>query len=392
MKSLSRIIKSSPGQGSVKSWEPVNFNIFDLKVASAEEEAARAQEGRVLLAEKEIAEADKGEVFQEYAEQEETPVQAEEISCKVISQGPQKYAKVLMWLPDEILPGVSLEKPVTEKVDEKKEEVNLEKEKELNAAILEERNKLEEEIENSRQQLQTIQKEAEDTLQRANSQAAEIVASAEGQANQIQQRAYDEGVQQGRAEALKLIEDAQNVIVGTKNWRDEIFHQSEPAIIALIQSVAQKLFGNGFRLDPPSVEQMVARAISEANRLGNLRVYMNPEDKMALDTLWQDSELMINGQKIELIANQNIKPGGCFVEGEFGAVDSRIDSQLGVVVEELSNVQNLREKERAHSHMEEPEEKTDLVEGADAVEVVEAVSQVEVNNEPVEENLEGENS
>jgi flagellar biosynthesis/type III secretory pathway protein FliH len=90
---------------------------------------------------------------------------------------------------------------------------------------------------------------------------------------------------------------------------------------------------------------MVGRAITEAGRLGNLRVYLNPEDQAVLMSLWQESELLINGQKIQLVSSLEIQRGGCFIEGEFGSVDSRIETQLALVQENLKTSLVNREEE-----------------------------------------------
>jgi flagellar biosynthesis/type III secretory pathway protein FliH len=86
------------------------------------------------------------------------------------------------------------------------------------------------------------------------------------------------------------------------------------------------------------VEQMVVRAVSEASRLGNLRVYMNPKDEENLVSLWQDSEINVSGQKIQLVPSENIERGGCFVEGEFGSVDSRIGIQLETIQSQINQL------------------------------------------------------
>ena len=183
-----------------------------------------------------------------------------------------------------------------------------------------------------------FKEEAERIVNEAKAQAASMVAEAENQVEQIRTTAYQEGYEQARQEGSKLLASAQTVVEETHQWREAVLGQSEKSIISMLQMIANKLFGDGFVLDADLVERMVVRAISEASRLGNLRVYLNPLDEEKLVDLWQESELVVNGQKISLISSPNIDPGGCFIEGEFGSVDSRIGMQLELIQSEIQHL------------------------------------------------------
>ena len=91
---------------------------------------------------------------------------------------------------------------------------------------------------------------------------------------------------------------------------------------------------------------MVGRAISEGSRLGNLRVYVNQADEELLVSLWQETEVMVNGQKIQLVPSQKVLPGGCFIEGEFGTLDSRIESQIELIEKEITNTLENSDREQ----------------------------------------------
>jgi flagellar biosynthesis/type III secretory pathway protein FliH len=186
--------------------------------------------------------------------------------------------------------------------------------------------------------LAEIRTQAEDIINSTRKKVMEMIREAESRVDQIHGLARMEGMEEGKKEATELMTQVGAIVNETQSWRNQVLGESESVIIEIIQSIAKKLFGNGFILEPATVEQMVARAISEASRLGNLRVYLNPEDQVSLISLWQDSELTVNGQKIQLVPSQNILRGGCFVEGEFGSVDSRADIQLNLINDELSAV------------------------------------------------------
>jgi hypothetical protein len=69
----------------------------------------------------------------------------------------------------------------------------------------------------------------------------------------------------------------------------------------MVLAIGKKLFSSGFELPADQIDHIVSRAINEASRLGNLRVYLNPEDAKLLVNLWQESELTLNGQQIQVV-------------------------------------------------------------------------------------------
>ena len=200
------------------------------------------------------------------------------------------------------------------------------------------------EIENKRMELQNLEAEIESAnteseiiLQTARENAQRLLQETEDKIEEIKENAYQEGIQKAKEEAEEILKSATVYLDESRNWRKKIFKDAEGDVINMIQDIARKIFGEGFNLNAEQIEQVVIRAISEANRLGGLRVYLHPDDHDKLYTLWQDSELTVNGQKIQLVKSQNINPGGCFIEGEFGSVDSRIDVQLELIQNEISN-------------------------------------------------------
>lgn len=203
----------------------------------------------------------------------------------------------------------------------------------------------EKKIAESEEKIHQAQDEAATIINQANEQKAGIIAEAEAMAQQIKQKAHEEGLLSAKVENEHRLQQIITIINETQKWQSRVWEQSEDNIIKSIQTIAKKLFGSGYSLDASSVEQMVGRAINEANRLGNLRIYVNPEDHDQLISLWQESDLVVNGQKIQLVPSQNIHQGGCFVEGEYGSVDSRIDVQLELLENELNHTLTSRKQE-----------------------------------------------
>jgi flagellar assembly protein FliH len=199
-------------------------------------------------------------------------------------------------------------------------------------------------LEEAKIRSETIMQETKQSVQDLTDQKEQL----ENQIDQIRSTAFEEGLNEGKIEAAQIIQSTNTIFSEAENWWKNMIAQSEPQIIQTIQAIAQKMFGSGVTLDTHSLKEVVGRAIEEASRLGNVRVYLNPEDAEKLIALWQESEIMYNGQKIELIPNQTILPGGCYLEGEYGSVDSRVETQLKLIQDSMNRTLSNNQRENGN--------------------------------------------
>jgi flagellar assembly protein FliH len=182
------------------------------------------------------------------------------------------------------------------------------------------------------------QRNAEQILDEANRQAQQIILQANAGASQVTQQAYQDGTQASHAEAAGMLQLVQSLADEVRQWKENILAQSEPMVVGLVQDIARKLFGEGFVLDAESLGKAFERSLEEAKNLGNVRIRAHPEDVALLGALWPVHQTAVTGQQIELIPNQDIERGGCFIEGEFGSVDARVKTQLRLITETLGDV------------------------------------------------------
>jgi flagellar assembly protein FliH len=185
---------------------------------------------------------------------------------------------------------------------------------------------------------------SKEIIENANKEALSIIEEAQTRANEIMNQATMEGYQAGFAQVNSEIEILRKIQVEMNKLKEELLQNTESEIIELIKIIAAKLFTNGMVLDANVLKDIVGRAINEASRIGNLKVYLNPSDLDKLKKLWRESELEFNGQKIQLASNSDVQPGGVYVEGDYGSVDGRIATQLDSVMELITDI-HLEEQE-----------------------------------------------
>jgi len=170
----------------------------------------------------------------------------------------------------------------------------------------------------------------------ARRQADEIIHQAELHAKSIQEQAYQDGWNSSMSELHGHFATAKSLVEETVAWCDDLMAQSEPIILDLVRQVAQKLFGEGYVLDSGSLQQTFTRVLENARTLGNLRVYVNPEDATLLGPYWREYQESVSSHQIEVIPSSSISRGGCYVNGQWGSADGRIETQLKALMETLT--------------------------------------------------------
>lgn len=183
--------------------------------------------------------------------------------------------------------------------------------------------------------LRSAQQQAAEILSQTSAQAGAMLQQAETQAAAISAQARAEGIAAAEEQTANLIRSAHEILNEVKIWRDHLLTQGEMMMLRLVIEVAQSIFGAGVPLDPETLGQAFTRALTEARTLGGLRVHIHPEDAAILGPHWVKQQEALSGQRIELVPSDLIKRGGCFVEGQFGSVDARLDTQLQLVEETL---------------------------------------------------------
>lgn len=180
--------------------------------------------------------------------------------------------------------------------------------------------------------LALAQEQVNQILAQAHAQAEQILQDAQQQAEAIRQEAHTQGIHQANAEMASLTQTAQEIITQASTYRADLLARSETEVVDLVREMAQTLFGEGVQLDPKTLEDTFARILVKARSLGDLRVFVNPQDALKLDPAWQEFQVSISGQRIQIVPSEGVQPGGCLIEGQQGTVDARTETRLQAVM------------------------------------------------------------
>ncbi len=115
----------------------------------------------------------------------------------------------------------------------------------------------------------------------------------------------------------------------------------EQVLTGILKEIAEIMFGEGVNLDANALQVNLNRIMESAQRLGDLNIFLNPQDANLLDPSWSDYQLLITGNKVRVVPSEKILPGGCFIKGSTGSVDARVETQLAAVQNTIEEIRGM---------------------------------------------------
>jgi flagellar biosynthesis/type III secretory pathway protein FliH len=221
------------------------------------------------------------------------------------------------WKEAESAPGIPVEKPVKQELPDPEIEVK---------AILE------------RARLQ-----AEEIILAAQAQADDVLLQAQTEIEDQKKEGYQQGLKEARLEMEEALQAVRAMVTEVDTWKNNLMAQGEQILVEMLKEIARKLFGDGAELDPQALQTNLNRIMDSAHGLGGLNIFLNPKDARILDSAWVDQQLLISGGQAKIIPSANITRGGCYVKGNMGTVDGRVETQLEALLKAFDQASNLAE-------------------------------------------------
>lgn len=154
-------------------------------------------------------------------------------------------------------------------------------------------------------------------------------------------RGLQAGLAAGRAEweptAKQLSSAFEAAIAQCKSQYNSLAEEFEKSLIELSLKIAEKIVGDAAARSSDAATANVRNCLAMLGGSGEVTIKLSPSDFEIIKTMAPDLEKMRDGRfKIKLVSDENIVPGGCFVELDGSVIDARIDSQLDNIRKHLS--------------------------------------------------------
>ncbi len=184
--------------------------------------------------------------------------------------------------------------------------------------------------------------EAEKIIQNALSEAEAIKADA--QATGFDQ-GYNEGLAKGQADAVhefenkaaKLEADYNAKVNQIKAEYEELKNKLEPMLVDKLTDIYQQVIEIDLYDDREFISKLINRVMSGEDGGRNYIIHVSGDD---LDNVVSNKEDILKGtgispELVEIIEDNSLNSGGCFIESELGIFDCGLDTQLTLLKKQL---------------------------------------------------------
>lgn len=174
----------------------------------------------------------------------------------------------------------------------------------------------------------------------AQKEAEAILEAAQAEAQQLWERARKEGLEAGRAEGRRVLEQAaeslEAVARGLAEQKPRLYEESRQQVVELCLALVARLLGPLAEGDEQAVVRVVERALLVLSDREALTVRVHPKDLRSL--LGAKPHLLetLDGiQKLTVLEDPAVRRGGCLVQTPASEIDARLESQLAELARTL---------------------------------------------------------
>ena len=180
--------------------------------------------------------------------------------------------------------------------------------------------------------LERARLQAEEIMLAAQNEADDVLLQAETEIEEQKKAGYEQGQIEARAEIEGAVKAVRVMVAEVEAWKTEFISESEKILIEMLKDIARKMFGEGARLDPQTLQANLNRIMENARGLGVLKIFLNPNDARHLDPSWGEQQMLSLGEQVKVVPSSNVLPGGCLIKGNIGTVDGRVETQLDAIL------------------------------------------------------------
>ncbi|WP_025690990.1 FliH/SctL family protein [Paenibacillus zanthoxyli] len=201
------------------------------------------------------------------------------------------------------------------------------------------------------EQVRNASLEAEQIIERAHSEAEEWWHSRREQdehlTEAVKAEAYSQGYNEGllqaeeemKAKLVKVMEEAQAVLLEAYKARDVIIQEAEPFLVELSCDIAEKIVEKQLTVEPAFTIDLIKRNLARKREQGTISLCVNPKQFSFVNAAREELTLAIDSQaELQILPDSTVKDHGCVIRSSLGSVDARIDTQLEEIKKELIRV------------------------------------------------------
>lgn len=157
----------------------------------------------------------------------------------------------------------------------------------------------------------------------------------------VQEAAYKEGHELGlvdgtekafqasKAEFIDRIEKVDSIFKNIETLKSQLLIHNEAELIRLVFLTAKKIALRDLEQNREAVVELLKHVAGEMQADERISVRLNPVDILFIESLQDKVEKRLqNYERIKMIPDDKMKPGGCMIESAYGTVDATVDERV----------------------------------------------------------------
>jgi flagellar assembly protein FliH len=187
-------------------------------------------------------------------------------------------------------------------------------------------------------------------LKKVRTEAAAIVQQARDEAAKLKAQAMEEGKKAALVAAetavrtridqqlQTLLPTLQQAVQQIQQSRQAWQRHWEQHALKLALGIAERVIRRQIAQQPEITLDLVREGLEMASGYEKITLRLNPADHAALgDRVLKISQHLARLGQVQVVSDPQMSAGGCRVDTEFGNVDSRIETQLTRIAQELGS-------------------------------------------------------
>ncbi|OCT13817.1 flagellar assembly protein FliH [Paenibacillus pectinilyticus] len=161
------------------------------------------------------------------------------------------------------------------------------------------------------------------------------------------QQGYEAGFQQGLAQAGEeirkeysdMLAEACTILEQSYKLKQQIIQESEPFLIELSTSIAEKIIGRQLSLEPQWIIELIQKVLARRREKGIITLCVAPSQFAYIQDAREELLTSIDSQaELEIIPDSSVQDQGCVIRSSYGSIDAKIDTQLKEIKSALQQV------------------------------------------------------
>jgi flagellar assembly protein FliH len=158
---------------------------------------------------------------------------------------------------------------------------------------------------------------------------------------EFQEKAYQEGYDLGQVEGsekafqecktdlLSQLKGLEDLLKRIEDLKVQLLKDNEATLVRLVFLTAKKIALKDLEEHREAVVKILKDVVGEVQSDERVVVRLNAQDLLFIEGLQEKGEQKIESlMRVKFIVDDNIKPGGCLIETEYGNVDATLEERV----------------------------------------------------------------